>query len=139
MSNIGSESILIESKAQQLQILENTSMYKQGLFEMANYQPKDSGLGLPYAICFDEIGNRRKHTHSEPRVKILMSNDDLIPVLISVKPKILLKGVQLSKANRILKGKNKDIMFEFISNNHELILKHWHGKITTMELLLGLK
>jgi len=101
MNNIGSESILIESKAQQLQILENTSMYKQGLFEMANYQPKDSGL--PYAIWFDEIGNRRKNTHSEPKVKILMSNDDLIPVLISVKPKILLKGVQLSKANRVLK------------------------------------
>ena len=44
----------VETKAAIMGNLENTSMHQNGIFEMANYQPQDSGLA--YEIWFDQPG-----------------------------------------------------------------------------------
>ena len=137
LEKLGEEALYVEMKAMQLQVLENIDMYVNGIFEMANYTTDMSGL--PYGIWFDEVGEQRKTTHNIPRVKIMMLNGNMIPVSVEEHPKILLKGVQLSKAERELKGKPKDEMFRFISKNHELILQHWHGKINILVLFNSLK
>jgi hypothetical protein len=137
LDKFGNESLYVEMKASQLQVLENLDMYNQGIFEMASYQPEDSGL--PLSVWFDEPGKDRMTTHNEPRVKIGMSSRNLIPVSVEVKPRILLKGSQLVKAEKELHGNDKREMFSFISRNHKLILKHWNKEITTKVLLNTLK
>ena len=137
METIGLESYHIEMNCMNLQILENVNMYNNGIFEMVNFKPEDSNL--PYEIWFDEIGHLRKNKHTEPRVKIKLNNENLIPVLIDKKPKILLKGTQLKKAEKEFHGSDKKIMFQFISKHHELMLKHWYGKISTLTLLTTLQ
>jgi hypothetical protein len=129
---IGNEVAMIEMGAMLFQNLENLNMYKNGIFEMANYKSEDSGL--PHDIWFDELGVERKGTHHTPRVKISLPSKNLIPVSIESKPKILLKGTQLRKAEREAKEKEMKLMFDFISKNHNLILQHWNGKITTATL-----
>ena len=128
------EMMYIEKQCLYLQNLENISMYKFDIMEMANYTVPE----LPYGIWFDEQGKTRINTHNIPRVKIMMSNNDMIPVSVENVPQILLKGTQLAKAEKILKGKSKAKMFKFISKNSDLILKHWEGDITTVQLFTSL-
>ena len=135
--NVGNESFLIETKTEQLQVLENISMYTNGAFESFNYQPEDSGL--PLGIWFDDAGKARKNKHSEPRVKIIMSSGNLIPVSIEEKPRILLKGTRLTKAEKEFTSKYQKPMFSFISHNHKLILQHWNGEISALVLGNNLK
>lgn len=124
------ETLYVEQKAIELQVLENIDMYQYDIMEMANYHVPE----LPYGIWFDEAGKARKNKHNEPRVKIIMPNNDTIPVSVENAPRFLVKGIQLSKAENALKGKNKDKMFSFISRNYELILQHWNGDIETVVL-----
>ena len=116
--------------------LENVNTYKT-LFEMANFQPEDSGL--PYAIWFDDSGKFRNNTHFIPHVKIIMDSGYMIPVSIEEEPKILLKAVQLAKVAKEFKGKKRKGMLEFISLNHLIILQHWNGEITTKTLFNNLQ
>ena len=113
--------------------MENLNNLKD-LYVMANFDIKDSGL--PYNIWFDEAQHFRKGKHNTPRVKVQV-NDNLIPVSISTKPKILLKGSSLSEAEKEFHGKNE--IFEFISKNYGLIISHWNGEITTKTLLNSLE
>jgi hypothetical protein len=138
LEKVGYESFFIENNAMILGILENINMYTNGIFEMANYQTEESGL--PYEIWFDDVGKNRIPSHNIPRIKIkIHDSGNFIPISINKYPKILLKGMQLRKAENELKGKNKEIMFNFISKNHELILQHWSGNITTAMLFSRLK
>ena len=125
----------VERQSAILQKLENMNMYTQDIMEFANYIIPS----LPYGIWFDEMGVKRKNPHAIPRVKIIMPNQDLIPVSIHSNPKILLKGSQLAKANDKLTGGKKKDMFGFISRNHKLMLQHWSGDITTVVLFKSLK
>jgi hypothetical protein len=129
------EAIYVERKALQLQVLENIDMYRCDIMEMAKYFVPN----LPHGIWFDEAGKGRMPGHMVPRVKIIMEDRDTIPVSIEEKPRILLKGVQLTKAENVLKGKEKDNMFEFISRNRKVIMQHWNGDITTVGLFESLK
>jgi hypothetical protein len=132
LEKIGNESIHVENKAMSLEVLENLDMYTDGIFEMAHFQPRDSGL--PYGIWFDEVNEYRTDKINTPRVKIGLDNGNLSPVSIEKQPRIVLKGTQLEKAENELKGKPKEEMFNFISKNREVILQHWNGNIDTVEL-----
>lgn len=136
-NKIGYESYYVEMKAMQLQVLENIEMYADGIYEMANYTTNRSGL--PYPIWFDDLGQNRKNTHNIPRLKIHMPSGNLIPIAISNKPYILLKGTQLRKAEKELTDNPKKEMFDFISKNHKLILQHWNGDIDSITLFEKLK
>jgi len=133
---LGNESTGIELIAKQLQILENVSMY-EFIFEMANWQPRDSGL--PLGIWFDEIGAAGNNKRHSPRVKVIMPNDDLIPVSISENPTILLKGAQLVKAKKEFSSSDQTEMFDYIGKHHGVMLSHWNGEITTAMLFEKLK
>jgi len=137
IKKVGKEVATVEMKAFQLQVLENIAMYKDGIFEMANFQPEDSGL--PYGLWFDDAGKSRQNKHDTPRVKVRVKSDNLIPVSIAEQPEILLKGTQLTKAEKELKGKPKDEVFDYISANHGIMLKHWNGEISTATLFADLK
>jgi len=104
-------------------------------FEMANYTIVDSGL--PHNIWFDEPGLERNNKHHLPRVKIQV-NKSWLSVSVSAQPTFLLKGQHLADAEKKLSGSERKKMFDFISKNNELILSHWNGKVTTMQLLNGL-
>lgn len=131
------EVLFVEQKAMNLQVLENLDMYQYDIMVMANYSPMSSGL--EYAIWFNEAGKSRKNKDHEPRVKIMMPNGDMIPVSVEEHPKILLKGMQLTKAEKALSGRAKNEMFHFISKNRKQILQHWRGDITTMMLFNSLE
>ena len=138
LEKIGTETLRVEAMAAQLRSLININMYESGIFEMSRYQPSDSGL--PYELWFDEVRIiYRENTHTKPRVKILMTSGNFIPVSIDRFPEILLEGILLSEAERELNGKKKDKMFHFISNNCERMLQYWDGNITTMTLFRSLE
>ena len=105
LEKVSKESRYIEMKAKILQKLENINMYKHGIYEMSSYYPDESGL--PYALWFDEPGAFRDNKHNLSRVKIKMPNGDFIPVSVEHNPRILLKGTQLAKAEKVLYGKNQ--------------------------------
>jgi hypothetical protein len=132
LEKIGNESIYVENKAMSLQVLENLDMYTDGIFEMAHFQSRDSGL--QHSLWFDEVNQYRTNKINTPRVKIGLDNGNLIPVSIEEQPGILLKGIQLAKAEDELKGKPKEEMFNFISKNREVILQHWNGEIDSIDL-----
>lgn len=115
--------------------IEDLSEYAE-FYEMANYETRDSGL--PCDIWFDELGAGRKNKHTKPRVKIAVDSK-LVPVLVSSQPEIPLKGTLLTTAEKIFKGSDKKTMLDFIARNHELILSHWNGDITTKTLLNKLR
>jgi len=137
LEKLGKEVATVEMKAFQLQVLENIAMYKDGIFEMANWPAKSSGL--PYGLWFDDLGKTRTNTHSIPRVKVLMPDGNMISVSIEENPRILLKGTQLVKVERELKGKKKTEMFNYISKHHQIMLQHWYGNIQTLDLFTYLE
>lgn len=106
------------------------------IFDMANIDKRDSNL--PVNIWVDSAGSNRHTQHDLPRVKIQKSantdnsSSNLIPVSISTSPQILsgsteLTGTQLRK------------VFEFISRNSDILIKHWRNEITDRELFSKLK
>ena len=96
------------------------------LFEMANLTKADSGLD--YDIWIDSVGNLRKGSHNEPRLKVDVDNDR-IPVLIDEKePKILV--------NKKIKGFNK--IKKWIIQNYDILIKHWNKELTDRQALNAL-
>ena len=73
--------------------------------------------------------------HRAPRVKVELPNGDLIPFSIRERPTILLKGAQLAKAVREIDRQKMKPVFTFIYRHRDLMLRHWHGDISDMELL----
>ena len=126
----------VELRALRLQVLENVNMYVHEIMEMAQLHPSDSGLS--YTLWFDEAGKTRQNKHTKPRIKIIMPSGNTIPVSIDTHPEILLKGTQLTKAEKELHGKPKEKILKFISKNHTLIMQHWNGDITTKDLFVKL-
>ena len=116
-------------------VLENINDY-EFIYEMANYDTRDSGL--PYNIWFDEGHSLRKGKHKTPRVKVQVG-DNLIPVSVSTQPEILLKGHLLSEAERVFSGSDRKKVFDFITKNYGVIISHWNGEITTKAMLNALK
>jgi hypothetical protein len=105
-------------------------------FEMANYETRDSGL--PFNIWFDEPGGSRFNKHHLPRVKVQV-NGKFIPVHVTSEPSILLRGSFLSTAEKLITGSDRKAVFAFVARNHELILSHWSGEVSTKHLLTNLK
>jgi len=116
-------------------VAEYISNYDE-IFEMANYETRDSGL--PFDIWFDEIKADRKGKHSSPRVKIAVDGE-LIPISISTDPAFLAKGSHLRRHEDALSGKDRRRMFTFISKNHDVIIAHWNGELTTFGMMSKLK
>jgi hypothetical protein len=138
LEKAGYEVRKVEKRASRLKVLENIEMYRDGIFEMSRYSAKNSGL--PHDIWFNDLGTHRVFKTRVPWVKIFMNlTGNFISVSIGKNPRILLKRKRKAKAENELKGKTKEEMFGFISRNHELILQHWKGGITTVELFKRLK
>jgi hypothetical protein len=118
----------VEFNAWQLGNLENLSSYKDpAIYEMATYKMDDSGL--PYNLWIDEVGKDRTIEHSIPRLKVLLSFSNSVPISIEQNPKILLKGVFLAKAERELNERKMKDIYAFIRKNKDMLIKHWNKEI----------
>ncbi|GHU46734.1 hypothetical protein FACS1894120_4060 [Clostridia bacterium] len=135
VTTLGEESVKAEAIAAKLQVLENVSMYKSGMFEQLHLDSEY--LGLPYGLWFEDLGVKRRDTSKKTRVKVGMPNGNLIPVSIDKYPKILHSGCLLSEAEKELNGEKRDEMFRFISKNYKRMLKHWYGDITNITMIRG--
>jgi hypothetical protein len=127
LEKVGMEVELVEMKALRLQNLENLDMYEDGIFEMYKYEAESSGL--PYTLWFDDAGEVRMNKHKEPRVKAELPSENLIPISIEEKPRLLLEATLLTKAEREIDWEKMSLIFAFISRNHKLLLQHWDGEI----------
>ena len=85
----------------------------------------------PVGLWIDELGNKRKVQHNNPRLKIVNNYNedftDTIDVTISDNP-------QIEKGVSKLKQKDYKTMLKFISKNYEIFLKRWNNEITTKEM-----
>jgi hypothetical protein len=139
LEKVGYEVERAERKAFKLQRLETIAMYTDGIFEMARYDPEDSGL--PFTVWFDAAGTNKCNERKAPRIKIFIAHKLFIPISIEGNPKILLKATQLRKAVKVLGGREKEMkaIYEFIARNRGLILRHWYGEISITELFSSLQ
>ena len=96
--------------------------YKKKFYEMANLTKEDTGL--PYIIWITSSSGKEKHW---ARIKVSYKNE-LIPVLISDDPKVIIKGKQLPKFSIIRK---------FIIENKDILLAYWNSK-GELSLRIGL-
>jgi len=105
------------------------------LFEMANLFQKDTGLPM---IIWADVNRRGKH--NSPRIKVSTSHSanvhegELVPVLLSEKPRILPR----SKQGAIPPDDLKEVG-RFISLNKEILMQYWNGTISTSEFVSNLK
>ena len=98
--------------------------------------------GLPVDIRLDEIGSQRtpKLIHfSEPLLTFQNSYDgriyeNVLPMSISKKPKVLEDEEYIN-----IKSEDVEAVRQFIINHYDLLMKHWHQEISTMELYKILK
>ena len=95
------------------------------MYEMANLRPSDTGL--PFFVWIDEMGGYRKAGHHIPRLKIAKGSPDTFVAVVSIAsdPK-LLEGE--------LEGKETKKLKQWINQNLEILIAHWNGDISTVEL-----
>jgi hypothetical protein len=98
------------------------------LFEMPNLSMDKTGLS--YGIWLDASGSDRTIEHNLPRLKVIVSRNEYVPVSISDEPKILKSNKELRKFREISK---------WIKINKEFLLKFWNKEINYEELLNVLK
>lgn len=102
------------------------------IYNMANIDKRE--LGLPVNIWIESSYLGRNNQHHLPRLKIQIepnndnSQSNLVPVLISKEPKLLVNK-KLGITNREL---NK--IFEFIKNNYDVLMQHWNNEISDFQL-----
>lgn len=97
---------------------------------MANLYPKRTHL--PVVICVDILGSARKGKHNEPRIKVQnvkgdKTVDDTFSLSISKNPEILAGKRKLSN------DEYKEIV-KFVSDNYDVLMKHWNQEIDEDEL-----
>jgi len=95
------------------------------MFEMANLRPEDTGLSV--FIWVDEMGGVRRTGHDVPRLKVAEENpcNFVATVSIDIKPKVLEGDLEYKEMRKVLK---------WVSLNHDLLLKHWKGEISTKQM-----
>jgi len=116
------------------------------LFELEKEPPEDWGFdvrkltpketNLPVTIWLDDTMQYRKYKYETPLVIVSSDCGDfdidlivrLIPVTISKNPKILIPD-ELFQAKNELSAESWNAIFEFVSNNCDLLLAHWNGTI----------
>ena len=102
---------------------------EQKLEEMANIQKSD--YNTPVGMWIDELGNKRKVKHNEPRMKIVNNYEenfnDVIPISISTNPEIL-------DGECKLKNKDLKLMKQFIAKNYDIFMQRWNNEISTREM-----
>ena len=101
-------------------------------FEMANFQKKDSGL--KHNIWLDDMGKDRKNKHYGMRLKVEDPKDpkNLVPVSISMEPKILAGEFKNKK-------ENISDVFEFIKLAYTDLVDHWNKKISSLDFMIKYK
>ena len=104
---------------------------KEQLFEMANLQPRTTGLKTVLYSTFDD--DEESYQHSSPRVKIKTINAGRFPILLepSVEP--------LNNNGEYDRLKNEDLKIvdeavEYVKENKESFLSHWYGRIGDEQL-----
>lgn len=93
--------------------------------------------GLPVDLRLDEVGSQRtpKLIHfSEPLLTFQNSYEgriytDVLPMSISKNPKVLEDEKYIN-----IKPEDIEAVRQFIIKHYDLLLKHWHHEIDTMEL-----
>lgn len=103
---------------------------KEPILRMANLYPKRTHL--PVVIWVDNLGSARKGKHNEPRIKVQnvkddKAVDDTFSLSISKNPEIL------SGKRKLSNDDYKEIV-KFVSDNYDVLMKHWNQEIDEDEL-----
>lgn len=114
---------MITDNIKSRELIETLEDYTDGIYEMANLQPSETGLS--YSVWVDSEGKDRLPKHNIPRIKILVNNE-FIPISISDDPEILVDK----------KVKNFREVRNWIIKNKEALLKHWNREWTDRQLML---
>ena len=102
-------------------------MHEDRVMEMANIQPKESGL--KYVIWLDPQGRGRKVPHNLTRVKVELKEDrktQLIPVILYPDGARLLKGKTIRYQSEVEK---------WVESKRDIITRHYYGEISDYEAL----
>lgn len=93
--------------------------------EMANLRPTDTGL--PVFIWVDEMGEFRTVEHNLPRIKVAEDSPTNLVAVISIdnNPKLLDGKLEYKKLKKVI---------EWVILNHDILMKHWNGNISTKEM-----
>ena len=92
---------------------------RRNLFLLFEENVPKSITGLPYDIWLDKAGSERRVQHNEPRLKVKVDNNNLIPVSIAAEPKIL-AGRKISKFNKVSK---------WIQKHDDILMRYWNREI----------
>lgn len=103
---------------------------KEPILGMTNLYPKRTHL--PVVIWVDNLGSARKGKHNEPRIKVQnvkgdKAVDDTFSLSISKNPEIL------SGKRKLSNDDYKEIV-KFVSDNYDVLMKHWNQEIDEDEL-----
>jgi len=105
---------------------------KEILFEMTNIRKKYTGL--PCNIWIDDMSDARNVKHNVPRIKFQNDtgddvNDNLVPLSIDKEnPQILSKRLKVK-----LSKNDFELVQQFVKNNFDVLLRHWHHEIDSFE------
>lgn len=116
-------------------MLENIhDLNEEYLFEMANIEKEDTGL--PYNIWIDSLGKDRKGKHNDPRIKIQIKEDNLLPIDVTDDPQVpegVLKVLGDEFIKKFAKVKN------YIKAYKEVFLAHYNKEISDAQATSLLK
>lgn len=99
------------------------------LFEMARLKTWETGL--PYDLLIDSAGFERKTKPDLARCKIQVGQY-LIPILISDNPVIL------GTIPKHLTIEKSEVIFQWVSERKDTLLKHWYNELSDLEALTRL-